>query len=88
MVEKVKQEERILVNANKLRDFGTKVLMKLDVLEEDARMAIDVLRHEVQQELAILPTQEFQHRLRPNVPASWIDEREGETVVAGNLDVV
>ena len=43
MVEKVKQEERVLVNADKLRDFGTKVLMKLDVLEEDARMAIDVL---------------------------------------------
>ena len=43
MVEKIKQEERVLVNADKLRDFGTKVLVKLDVPQEDARMAIDVL---------------------------------------------
>ncbi|MBI4337536.1 MAG: Ldh family oxidoreductase [Chloroflexi bacterium] len=43
MATETTQQERVLVNPDKLRKFATSVLVKLGVPEEDARMSADVL---------------------------------------------
>ena len=41
-------------------------------------MAIDVFSHEIDQKFSILCTQKLKHRLRLNVPTSWINKSKSK----------
>ncbi len=45
-------------------------------------MTIYVLRHKIEQELAIPRAQKFKYRFGADVPARWVDESERESIVA------
>jgi hypothetical protein len=51
-------------------------------------MAIDVFRHEVQEEFSVLIPQKLKYRFRPYVPSGRVDECKCETVLAGRSDAV